>query len=238
MRESIGRFKLLLEAGFTLADVDSVLCPKPPSSNAARMLARLGIPESKRIWVDGKTAFRADVVLVPSFPGVRRNCQAWLVDFLRELAGIPPAPRDRKLFILRVGTRRKISNMDSLARALRAHGFETYDPLLHPDPPADFHAAEIVVGPHGTALDDLAFCQPGARVMELVPSDHIFPYYYTLSQAGRLEYGCLLGTSLGYRAADAFGPSPYDFCVDEDEFARALERIVQADSLPSKSASC
>jgi capsular polysaccharide biosynthesis protein len=223
--DALCRFQLFRDAGFSLADVDHVLCPRPTSPNAKRLLAALEIPESKQLWAEGNVALQADVVLATSFPGARRNYQGWAVDFLRTLVDAPSAPPNRRLFVTRVGTTRRLANEDALAPLLRQHGFERYDPTLHADPPADFGAAEIVVGPHGSGLTDLAFCRPGTRVMELIPTDHVFPYFYTLSRAAGLQYGYLMGRSRKHRRSGDYEYSPYDFRVDESEFSDAMTQI-------------
>ena len=60
-----------------------------------------------------------------------------------------------------------------------------------------------------------------------MPSDHVFPYYFSLSQAAKLKYGFLVGISIKERDLQlAYGPSPYDFYVDEDEFHDALTKVI------------
>jgi capsular polysaccharide biosynthesis protein len=101
--------------------------------------------------------------------------------------------------------------------------FEIYYPEDHKRPEDDFAQAEIVVGPHGAALTDIVYCFPGTRVLELIPSDHVYPYFYTLASAAGLEYYCLPGTSTSVRSKSVAGPSPYDFYLDPDEFNAALK---------------
>jgi hypothetical protein len=105
---------------------------------------------------------------------------------------------------------------------LNEAGFEIYDPSRHLDPWLDFSQATAVIGPHGAGLTDLAFCLPGTAVLELLPSDHVYPYYCSLSQAAGLRYGYLIGQSERQRSKRAFGPSPYDFVVNERQFAGGL----------------
>jgi hypothetical protein len=72
-------------------------------------------------------------------------------------------------------------------------------------------------------LTNIVFCPQGAKVLELLPSDHIHPYYYTLADASGLDYSYLVGQSAGQRPPGAFGPSPFDFSIDPSEFRAALE---------------
>ena len=223
--DGLCRFDLFQRAGFSIGGVDHVFCAVP-SANAWRLLERLGIPRAKCFTAAPDTAVQADLVLAPSFPGTRRSYPRWVAQFLRgALLSRPVRPR-RRLYIPRATTR-KIVNEEELLPVVAAHGFEVFDPLAHAWPPGHFAEASIVVGAHGAGLADLAFCQPGSRVLELIPSDHISPYWYTLAAAAELRHRYLIGRSvverkLGYLA----GPSPYDFHVDPVEFRRALDSVV------------
>lgn len=105
---------------------------------------------------------------------------------------------------------------------MQEHGFEAYDVAADANPADDFAAASIVVSPHAGSLADLVFCRPGTKVLELLPTDHAAPYYYTLSLAAGLEYGCLVCRSLRERPEGLRTPSTSDFTVDIDELAAAL----------------
>lgn len=223
--DSISRLELFTKAGFHLTDVDCVFCPKPTSNNAQKILESLDIPMAKFVWADGSVAIRPDTLLAPTFPGTRRNYSPWVPDFLKR-AFLPSTPRPhRRLYVSRSGARRNVVNEEAVQRIVLQHGFEIYDPSRQTDTTRDFAEATVVVGPHGGGLTDLAFCQPGTKVLELIPTDHIYPYYYTLSDAADLEYGYLLCRSTTERDPDAFGPSSSDFHVDEREFAVAVDRI-------------
>jgi capsular polysaccharide biosynthesis protein len=128
----------------------------------------------------------------------------------------------RRLYITRGGGTRKVTNESALVAHLNEAGFEIYDPSRHLDPWLDFSQATAVIGPHGAGLTDLAFCLPGTAVLELLPSDHVYPYYCSLSQAAGLRYGYLIGQSERQRSKRTFGPSPYDFVVNERQFVGGL----------------
>jgi capsular polysaccharide biosynthesis protein len=109
------------------------------------------------------------------------------------------------------------------------YGFEIYDPTEHIESHRDFAEAAIVVGGSGSGLTGLAFCQPGTKVLELIPTDHVYPYYYTLCDAAGLEYGCLVCQSVHERGQDPWGPSSYNFNVNENEFESALAQLTGED---------
>lgn len=222
--DGLCRFELFRKAGFSVADVDHIYCPLP-FPRLDRFLARLGIPKEKHVTVGKGSAVRADVVLAPSFPGTRWNYQSWAVDFLQKTFLRSPAVPHRRLYIPR-DTRRRITNEQQLIAIMKKRDFEIFDPAGSKDPPAHFAEAEVVVGGHGAGLADLAFCSRETRVLELMPSDHIRPYWYTLSDATGLRYGYLLGESAGQRPSGSLGPSPYDLYVDEREFDEALTQTI------------
>lgn len=118
--------------------------------------------------------------------------------------------------------------LDSLSRMhlFLAAGFtlDAIDHVLCNRPPTaeDFAAAAVVVSPHGGVLADLVFCNPGTKVLELLPTDHPGPYYYTLSLAAGLDYRCLACRSLDERPDGGSRPSTADFTVDIGDLVAAL----------------
>ncbi|HEY9641848.1 MAG TPA: glycosyltransferase family 61 protein [Coleofasciculaceae cyanobacterium] len=228
--DSISRLDLFYKAGFRLSEIDHILCPKPPSKTAQRLFDQLGIPSSKCVWANENkgSVIHIEKLLAPTFPGTRRNYPNWLPTFLQqEFLTSPPAP-SRRLYISRAGCRRNVVNEEAITRILINYDFEIYDPAQHENQPDDFAEAAVIVAPHGGGLSNLAFCQPGTKVLELIPTDHVYPYYYTLSDAAGLEYGCIIGQSTHERGQDAWGPSSYNFYVNEDEFESALARITSS----------
>ena len=55
---------------------------------------------------------------------------------------------------------------------------------------------ELIVGPHGAGLTNMAFSKPGTRVVEIMPSGNINWCYRHLAAACRHEYDCIIGRSL------------------------------------------
>ena len=224
--DGLCRLHLFEAAGIRVAAMDRVYCPPPPSANARCLLDRLGIPEEKFAWLGESTVVRPETLHLATFPGSRRNFPRWLPGFVQERWPVTPSRADRRLFVSRAGYRRAVSNEAEVRRLLVAAGFEIVDPAKAADPQQDFAEAAVVVGVHGAALANLAWCRPGTRVLELFPSDHIYPYYYALAESAGLEYGCLVGRSLRDRAPGDLGPSWSDFHVDEDELAAAVAAII------------
>ena len=222
--DTMGRFELYRKAGFSLTDVDYVYCPIP-STFAKSLLIKLGIPISKCILPEAGKAYQFERLIVPSFPGYRRVYPKWLVEFLRNEFTEKSLKKFRRLYIPRNASR-KICNEKELIPILEKSGFEIFEPSLHMNTPSRFAEAEVVIGAHGAALANLAFCQPGTKVFELMPSDHVFPHWYTLSAAADLNYNLIIGKSEKERQLPKFGPSPYDFFIDPIIFEKALTELI------------
>jgi hypothetical protein len=220
--DCIPRLELFYRAGFKLTDVDYVFCPKPTPGNAQNLFKQLDIPASKLIWADNNKALQVDTLLAPTFPGTRRNYPKWVTKFLQQQFLPLPPSQSRRLYISRDGYRRNPTNAEAVNRILLRYGFEIYQPEQHPDSHRDFAEATMIVGASGSGLTGLVFCQPGTKVLELIPTDHVYPYYYTISDAAGLDYSCLVCPSNRERNPDAVGPSPSNFYVNEDELANTL----------------
>jgi Glycosyltransferase 61 len=221
--DSLGRLALFLEGGFSLVGVDHVYCPPAPSAAAGRYLDAFGISSDKIIFAAPGRLVRADTLLIPSRPATELTYARWLARFLRAALVRPSnAPAGRRLYVSRGGYGREAVEERSVEALLREHGFEIYRPQEHADQPRDFAEAEMVVGPHGAGLANLAFCRTGTRVVEIVPTDNAHPFYYSLAVSAGLDYGYLAAQSVVDRDPATFGPSPYDFHVELEELRAAI----------------
>jgi capsular polysaccharide biosynthesis protein len=219
LMDALPRLDLLERAGVSLEDADHIYCGVP-GRRAGRLLDELGVPGDRRIYAEPGVAIRADRTILPSYPGARRNYPAWVPEFLRERLGVPAGPPTRRLYVPRT-THRRISNIEELMPMLDEHGFEVFDAAGPEDPRHAFAEAAVVVGGHGAGLSDLAFCRPGAAVLELLSDSHPMPFYATLAGSAGLRYGYLLGQ--GLVPADRRPRTRWDLHVDPDLFRTALE---------------
>jgi hypothetical protein len=231
--DSIPRIHLFNRAGFSFAEVDHIYCPVKNANKASAWLKRFGVPINKCIFEPLAQAqgLQFDTLIAPTFPGVRRNYPHWVPAFLRTALPEGAPPPSRRLYITRGKGTRAVANEAELLSLLQQHGFEFYDPALQPEPWLDFSQATAIVGSHGAGLTDLAFCLEGTTVLELLPSDHQFPYFCSLSQAAGLRYGYIVGKSERRRRPGARGPSPYDFVVNQQQFASGLQWVENPSSI-------
>ena len=243
--DAIGRLALVEAAGIDLTTVDRILVPKPSSENARRILAAMSLPADKLVMVGAESPieYLPERLLAPTLPGLPRSPDPSVVRFLRRRLLRQPSPLDPALRIYvdrgRVdggGTGRVMENRTEVLDVMEDHGFSIYDPSDHQDQPTDFASAGFIVGAHGAGLTNIAFAPAGARVLELIPTDQIQPYYMALARATGLDHAFLPCRSLGERPADAFGPSPFPFHVDIAALREALTAI-GCDRRPRSSAS-
>jgi capsular polysaccharide biosynthesis protein len=97
----------------------------------------------------------------------------------------------RLIYIDRGGSaNRRLPNEAALAERLRRRGFHTVRPetLTLDQQVALFKGAGMVVGQLGAGLANIAFCQPGTVVYELVPEHHQNPCFLAMSMQGGLQY--------------------------------------------------
>jgi hypothetical protein len=97
----------------------------------------------------------------------------------RALAGRPiPGGARRRLYIKRQGSR-SVANTGLVEGIVSKHGctpvlMESLTPREQIDL---FRQAEFIVAPHGAALANLMFCQPGTTVLELSPDCEYRPFF-------------------------------------------------------------
>ncbi len=213
------RIELARLNGYMLSEFDWFIAGAP-NAHCRSVLRMLGMDPRQTVQPEDGIALEPGVLVAPTFPGTRRAIPRWAVDYLRSHVG-STSQAQRRLYIPR--STRKPVNDDRLIDIAQSYGFEIYRPENDPDGQIEtFASAAVVVGAHGAALANLVFCRPGTRVLELVPTDHVFPYYFAIAEAADLEYAYLAGESLSVRADNEVGPSPFDFRVDEASFREAL----------------
>jgi len=117
--------------------------------------------------------------------------------------GIAPGVPRRRLFVSREAGRwdRGLLNEEEVFGALRAHGFERIRPeaMDHAEQVRAFSEAAAVAGIAGAALTNLAFCPPGARVLEIRPDTFRNPIWIGLCKQQRLEHFSVEGRARGSR---------------------------------------
>lgn len=150
-------------------------------------------------------------------------------------------PVKKRLYISRPkGVRRGVSNNDEVEAFLETRGFTSLamEGLSVTEQAKLLSTAEIVVSPHGGGLTNLVFCKPGTKVIELF-GEHIFPYYYGLSNVCDLDYYAYVQNEEDiYRVIDAKTANEHgsnrgqtrlkSFRVELDKLGIILDQICQS----------
>jgi hypothetical protein len=221
--DSLGRLAIAARGGVVPADVDHIYIPRPPSTSARQIMLAMGVPEAKCVWA-GAGSVSADQMIVTSFPGRKRSYVDWIVDFIRESVPLEEPIPGHRVYVPRRGVRR-IVNEEELLPIMRRYGFVVHDHAEVANEPGYFRGTEFVLGAHGAGLANAIFCCPGSTVLELIPTDHVFPYYYTMADASGLTYACIMGQSLGSRGVVESGRSPFDVRVEPKHLDDALSAL-------------
>lgn len=218
--DSLPRIELARINGYELSQFDWFIAGAP-NAYCLSVLHMLGMDPSRIVLPEDGMALEPGVLVAPTFPGTRRGIPRWAVNYLRSRLG-STSPAQRKLYIPR--DTRKPVNDHRLIEIAQSYGFEIYRPENDLEGQVEtFASAGVVVSAHGAALANLVFCRPGTRVLELIPTDHVFPYFFAIAEAADLNYAYLAGESLSIRPDNEIGPSPFDFRVDEASFRKALQ---------------
>lgn len=224
MYDALPRLDLFERGGRSFDEVTTVLVHEPAISKG--WSGELGIPPDRLRVATPDVRFQCDELVAVSFPGTSKALMPWAAEFLRTRLPAAPGARAERLFVPRTTTR-LLRNEAAVLEVLARHGYRTIDPesAPHREVRRWFAAAEAVVAPHGAGLADIVHCRPGTPVLELVPTDHPFPYWYAASVASGLRYRHLPCPSTGARADGDAGPSQHDAWCDVELLDAALDAI-------------
>lgn len=161
-------------------------------------LINLEVPTQKIIQFSSRSHFQADTLLCPRLTGYQlQHHPSWKINFLKESFGhrrhLTPA---RRLFISRKDAPfRHLLQEDFLFDRLSLLGFEQICLSgLSLEATVDlFSDAEAVVGPFGSGLMNIAFCQPGTKVVEVATPAFYNCYHWYLASVRKLRHAVYFG---------------------------------------------
>lgn len=195
--DALPRLELFLRAGLTFDDVDWILAPAFIGSSRDAFIRALGLPAEKVVLLEPGAQWQFRELFQPSFPGRECFLAPWIAEFYRERLLKPHGiTHERRLRLYVARSQRGIANDAEVWAALKARGFVRLEPATWEDNVRAFASAELIVGPHGAGLSNVVFSPPGAQLIELLPGDRPFPYFYTAAAAAGLSYRALLTTPL------------------------------------------
>ncbi|MGD1803881.1 glycosyltransferase 61 family protein [Dapis sp. BLCC M126] len=167
-------------------------------------LESLGISQDKIIESENYPYIKAEQLLVPSFSysdGKYLRIPKWGCDFLRN-SFLPEETKEKiyhqtkRIYLSRKqASRRKVINEEKVINFLEKFGFESIalGSISVAEQAVLLASAKFVIAPHGAALTNLVFCNPGTKVIEIFAPDYLVKYYWIVSNVCGLEYYYLLG---------------------------------------------
>ncbi|MEN9227342.1 MAG: glycosyltransferase family 61 protein [Gloeomargarita sp. GMQP_bins_120] len=151
--------------------INYFLIDKPPKQLEVA-LDILGIDRQKIVYPRFNYSLRSPLVVVP---GYIRERPKWILDCLRKLFlphGETCLTGYKKLYISRSkARRRRIVNEYEVLDYLVSRGYTPcwLEDLSFSEQIGLFRGAKYVIGLHGAGLTNIAWCEPGGRVLEIFP---------------------------------------------------------------------
>jgi hypothetical protein len=165
-----------------------------------RHIPRLSLAASGRLFVER-------LLYIPDLSGAGFNPHPAILDAFNAIRTSvldnASLPRPwRRLYISRAdsGSRVLINEREIIERAARA-GFTPVklSKLSLADRVRLFTEASHILAPHGAGLTNIGFCQPGARLCELLVDSYVHWSFRLLAALRGVRYGCLVGNTIGER---------------------------------------
>ncbi|MBY0431612.1 MAG: glycosyltransferase 61 family protein [Rhodospirillales bacterium] len=203
--------------------VQSIVIEEPEDPIVWQMLDLLKVPRHRITVLPRNRAAHFERLLLLSHFEIYGHLHDVTFRILRGrfLPKNPPKPW-RRLYISRADApRRKVRNEAALLEALTARGFEVILPARSPfsEQVRLFHEAAVVVGPHGSALTNVLWCQPGTVIRELLGfCDHQIHFEAISARLG-FDYRALRAT---HAATEYPGDQHSDFTVNIEDLLAGL----------------
>ncbi|MFK7993418.1 MAG: DUF563 domain-containing protein [Granulosicoccus sp.] len=193
MNDVLPRLAVLEKSGCSIDSVDCFVVNPLKHPFHYECLQMLGI-ESDRIHTVNKGEYiKADQLMVPMYGSNSLGLSQgrWNPEFLNRVFApeVKPEPTLR-LYVSRGATgARGVSNEPALIEYMESRDFQVVraESMTIREQAELFAAASVVFGPHGAGFSNIAFCQPGTKVIELFNA-HIAPCFWTVSELMQLQH--------------------------------------------------
>jgi capsular polysaccharide biosynthesis protein len=187
-------------------------------------LSRLGVPLDRIVTVASGVTATCDSLIVPSMMPA-----ADTVAFLRRMLDSDRAVTPgKKIYVSRLDAdpaRRRIHDEEQLAVSLQQAGFEILIPseMSFGAQLDAFADAEVIVGPHGAGLTNLAFASRDCAVVEITNShNHSYKFFSAITEAVGCRYTRMMS---GREHANADDPENANSVVDSNHLLALIERL-------------
>lgn len=190
------KIHLLNESKINWNEINKIIVPENRGDFVKETLDALNIPQDKILETKSGDHYIFDTLIVPCKPNRHIHMSRWSFDFLRDsfLKGSKHPPV--KLFISRRDSSgRGVANKDEVRAVLNPLGFQ--EVFLEDYTVAQqarlFNGATEIISSHGAGLTNLAFCEPGTKVIELFSPNYVHPLYWNFCNILDLDYYYLIG---------------------------------------------
>ncbi|MCU0565077.1 MAG: glycosyltransferase family 61 protein [Oculatellaceae cyanobacterium Prado106] len=196
MCDLLPRLELIRRSGVEWKAIDRFIVNSTRLPFQQQTLAHLGIPLEKVIESEQVPHIKADRLLVPS---LFKEPNAFACDFLRstfltqEMRSKTGAER---IYVTRAGARyRHLLNEAEVIHHLTQRGFQVLqlESMTVAEQVTAFAHAKWIVAPHGASLTNLAFCQPGTKLVELFSPNYVNICFWMMSHAVNIDYAYVIG---------------------------------------------
>lgn len=213
----------------------AVMIPRlPPSRFIKQSVELFGLGSAAPLSIaDGKYRVAELNILSTS---VTQTFRRWLQlgnrPYATNLLNRTPAPATiarRRLFVDRPPSQRRTAiNRQAVLDLVFDRGFESIDPGTLPvaEQAAAFGAASHVVGLHGAAMTNVAFCRPGTRVLEVHSPDHSLECFAIAAMVRGCVYRPHVAQTLAPGGRLWAHPHDMDFRVDIETLKRDLDQML------------
>jgi len=156
-------------------------------------LGTIGIGGREVVEVEANLIKVREAIWVESDP-IQTMPVPYVKEFRQRIAALYAglrSPRKRRLLVARKGPTRRIQNIEQVQDVLSRYDFDTVylEGMSMLDQILLFQNAEFIISPHGAALANLLFCEPGTKVIELVPAAEMRPFFWIISEKLDLVHG-------------------------------------------------
>jgi hypothetical protein len=164
-------------------------------------LTALGVPWDAVIHQDIGYIYKIRHGIVPTMRNIMPYLESGgrqMFEQLRQRYGVPQT--DRRIYVSRLGwsragSLRALMNEAELVARLAAAGFDVIEPekMSLAEQIETFSSARVIVGPAGSALYNVGFCQPGARIVDIESEPHWVALHSCLFASLGHVYGIFVG---------------------------------------------
>jgi len=173
MMDLLPRVGLIELAGIPLSSIDGFYIGGKARPFHRDTLAAMGIPADRIIEGSDAAHIKADELIAPSTVSGVFGCSQWTSDVLRKrfLDETGLTGKTRRIYVSRAGAdHRKMLNEDELMQAIAPLGFEAVElqKFSLKEQARMLASTEVVILSLGSALANLVFLPPGAKIVELL----------------------------------------------------------------------